>query len=96
MLTPAHFRKIPERSDSGLSGSHGSGRNLLFVSEVPLNLVTLVGGTSLAALLIHGALESAATAHLLEDTLSIELGLEALESAVDRFSFTYGDGTHDW
>ena len=77
------------------SGGHGGSRNLLLVGEVPLHLVALAGGTSLAALLIHGALKSATTAHLLEDTLGVELGLKALQSAVDRFTFTYRYGTHD-
>jgi len=77
------------------SGGYGSGRNLFLVGEAPLNLVALVGGASLAALLVHGALESATTAHFFEDTLGIQLGLEALKSAVDRFSFTYDNGTHD-
>ena len=77
------------------SGGHGSSRNLLLVGEVPLHLVALAGGAGLAALLIHGALESAATAHLLEDTLGVELGLKALQSAIDRFTFTYRYGTHD-
>ena len=77
------------------SGGYGSGRDFLLVGEAPLDLVALVGGAGLAALLIHGAFESAATAHFLEDTLGVELSLEALEGAIDRFSFTYGDGTHD-
>ena len=77
------------------SGGYGSSRDFLLVGEAPFYLVALAGGASLAALLIHGAFKSATTAHLLEDTLGVELGLKALESAVDRFSFTYGDGTHD-
>ena len=77
------------------SGGYGSSRDFLLVGEAPLNLVALVGGASLAALLVHGALESATTAHLFEDTLGIQLGLQALQSAVDRFSFTYDNGTHD-
>ena len=77
------------------SGGYGSSGDFLLVGEAPLNLVALVGGASLAALLFHGVFESATTAHFLEDTLGVELGLKALESAVDRFSFTYGDGTQD-
>ena len=90
-------KKLPERVDYLRlnSGGYGSSGDFLLVGEAPLNLVALVGGASLAALLIHGAFESATTAHFLEDTLGVELGLEALKSAIDRFSFTYGDGTHD-
>ena len=77
------------------SGGYGSSGDFLLVGEAPLNLVALVGGASLAALLVHGALESATTAHLFENTFGIQLGLQALQSAVDRFSFTYDNGTHD-
>ena len=91
-------QKLPEQMGLGFnsSGGHGSSRNLLLVGEVPLHLVALAGGTSLAALLIHGALESTTTTHFLEDTLGVELGLKALQSAIDRFSFTYRYGTHDF
>ena len=77
------------------SGGYGSSGDFLLVGEAPLNLVALVGGASLATLLSHGAFEGAATAHFFKDTFSIQLSLQALEGAIDRFSFTYGDGTHD-
>ena len=90
------LENFPNVQGLGLhSGSHSSCGDFFLVGETPLDLVALAGGASLATLLSHGAFEGAATAHFFKDTFSIQLSLQALEGAIDRFSFTYGDGTHD-
>ena len=63
----------------GLSGSAAI--------ETPANLVALGGGAKLALLALGGGFEGAATAHFFENTLGVQLGLEAFESTVDGLAF---------
>ena len=63
-------------------------RKLLAQNETDLGLGALGIGLGLALGALRWSLERAQTTHLVEDSLGVELGLEALESAIDRFALT--------
>ena len=75
-----------------LGGIGGDGRGS--VREAPADLVALGGGTQFALLALGRGLKCAAAAHFFEDALGIQLGLEALESPIDRLAFFHGHSTH--
>ena len=52
-------------------------------------------GLGLALGALGRSLEGAKTAHLLQDTLGVEFGLEALESAIDGFALTDNNFRHN-
>ena len=86
-------RKVRERL-SAFSRRDGRSRYLFLVRKAPLHLVALAGRASLAALFIHRTFKGATTAHFFQNTLGIQLGLEALKRAIDGLSLTNGDRTH--
>lgn len=55
--------------------------------EAEANLATLGSGTGLAAGAFFWSLVSAQAANFLKDAVHFEAGLQALEGAVNRFSF---------
>lgn len=62
--------------------------------ETPAELVTLRSGAGLADLALSGALVSAATAHFFKNAFGVELGLEALQGAINWLAFFYDYSAH--
>lgn len=86
------------RGRSGLGGGSGFGEFcslgvLTGAVVTPPNLVALGSGAHLADLALVRGLESTTATHLLEDTLSIKLGLQAFQGTVYRFAFLDVDST---
>ena len=76
-----------------LSSSCAFGGRLV-VDETKTDLATLCSSTGLATGALNRSFMSAKTANFLQDALHLELGLEALQSAVNGLSFANGNFWH--
>ena len=66
-----------------------SPRVVAAVSEAEVEKLRLYSDPACAQLL------RTAAAHFVKNAFDVQLGFEALESAIDRFTFSYGNFTHD-
>jgi len=62
--------------------------------KADLGLGALCAGLGLALRALSRSLEGAQTTHLVEDSLGVEFGLKALESAIDGFALTDNNFRH--